>query len=169
MTNGLGPGKCDTPNCPWRHNNAPQDPKSSGSAASPDQPAGHPPADMCGDVVYDPNTWPDCKYYVDPTTYGLCPGGCGMPHAERIAAYIKRTSPRLKARARADEQFRKKSNDTNHGRAPRGQDRRPPSNDSRRASSAETPTECRNLRWPASTGSKTDKNAWQMAGVLYST
>ena len=93
MTKGLGPGKCDTPNCPWRHINDPQEPKSSGPASNSEQPTGYPPAGMCGDTLDDPNTWPECKHYVDPTTYGLCPGGCGMPHDERVAAYIKRTSP----------------------------------------------------------------------------
>ena len=129
MAKGLGPGKCDTPNCPWRHVGDPPEAKGSAPASGAESPAG-----MCGDVLDDPNTWPDCKYFVDPTTFGLCPGGCGLPHDERIAAYIKRMSPRLRARTQADEQFRKRSNDNNHGRPPRGQDRRPSSTGSRRNS-----------------------------------
>ena len=39
MAKGLGPGKCDTPNCPWRHVGDPQDPKSSGPTSSPEQQA----------------------------------------------------------------------------------------------------------------------------------
>ena len=65
MAKGLGPGKCDAPNCPWRHINDPKEPKSSGTAPNSSHPVGDPPAGMCSETLVDPHDWPERKFFVD--------------------------------------------------------------------------------------------------------
>ena len=73
------PRNRDVPNFPWGHVNGPKGGSSPGSSAPR---YGDPMIDAtsgaCNEgVLDDPNVWPVCKCFVDPTEFGLCLGGRG--------------------------------------------------------------------------------------------